>query len=106
MLIVLVEVHVFDDGVDEFIAATRENARASLSEPGIARFDVIQQADDATRFVLVEAYRSPEAPAAHKRTEHYKKWRDKVAPLMASPRSSRKFHNIEPADNRWDTCTG
>jgi quinol monooxygenase YgiN len=101
MLIVHVHVHVKPDCVEAFQAATLENARASVREPGIARFDVLQQADDPTRFVLVEAYRSPEAPAAHKQTAHYAKWRDAVAPMMAEPRASVKLRNVFPDDAGW-----
>ncbi len=79
-----------------FIDATLENAAASLREPGVARFDVAQQQDDRTRFVLVEAYRTDEAPAKHKETEHYQKWRDTVAPMMAEPRTSMKYTNVSP----------
>jgi len=98
MLIVHVHVHVKPDGVEAFRRATLANARASLQEPGVARFDVLQQQDDPTRFVLVEAYRTPDAPAAHKATAHYATWRDAVAPLMAEPRSSVKFSNLFPPD--------
>ena len=101
MLVVHVFVHVKPECVAEFIAATRENARNSVQEPGIARFDVVQQQDDLTRFVLVEAYRTPEAPAAHKETAHYAAWRDTVAPMMASPRSSVKFTSLFPDDAGW-----
>ncbi len=101
MLVVHVFVHVKPECVAEFIAATRENARNSVQEPGIARFDVVQQQEDLTRFVLVEAYRTPEAPAAHKETAHYAAWRDTVAPMMASPRSSVKFTNLFPDDAGW-----
>ena len=77
------------------------NARLSVREPGIARFDLVQQADDPTRFVLVEVYRTPAAPAAHKETAHYQRWRDAVAPMMAEPRTSVKFANLFPADEGW-----
>jgi quinol monooxygenase YgiN len=93
MLIVLVQVHVKPESVEAFQAASLENARASLQEPGIARFDVLQQADDPTRFVLVEAYRTDAAPAAHKETAHYAKWRDTVADMMAEPRRSVKYRD-------------
>lgn len=102
MFIVHVFVHVLEDQVEDFKAATIENARNSIKEPGIARFDVIQQNDDPTRFVLVEVYRTPDDPARHKETDHYKKWRDTVAPMMADPRSSIKFTNIFPDENGWD----
>ena len=91
MLIVHVHVHVKADCVEAFKEATVENARQSVQESGVARFDVIQQQDDPTRFVLVEAYRTADAPAAHKQTAHYAKWRDTVADWMAEPRSSVKY---------------
>lgn len=101
MLVVHVHVHVKPECVEAFKAATLANARASVCEPGIARFDVVQQADDPTRFVLIEAYRTPAAPAAHKETAHYATWRDAVAPMMASPRTSVKFANVHPEDSGW-----
>jgi quinol monooxygenase YgiN len=101
MLIVHVHVHVVPDGIDAFREATRANAAASVREPGVARFDVVQQADDPTRFVLVEVYRSAEAAAAHKDTAHYAAWRDRVAPLMAEPRSSVKFAPVFPDEGDW-----
>jgi (4S)-4-hydroxy-5-phosphonooxypentane-2,3-dione isomerase len=101
MLVVHVFVHVRPEFVEAFKAASLENARQSIQEPGIARFDVAQQSDDPTRFVLVEAYRTPAAPAAHKETAHYARWRDAVAPMMAEPRSSVKYHNLFPDDAGW-----
>jgi quinol monooxygenase YgiN len=80
---------------------TLANARASVREAGIARFDVAQQADDPTRFMLVEVYRTADAPAKHKETAHYATWRDTVAPMMAEPRTSVKFSNIFPDDAGW-----
>ena len=103
MLIVIVNVHVLESGIDAFKAATLENARNSIREPGIARFDFVQQADDPTRFVLIEVYRNEQAPAAHKETAHYLTWRDAVAPLMASPRTSQKYTNLAPLDAGWET---
>ena len=97
MLIVHVHVHVKSEAVEAFKRATLANAQASVKEPGIARFDVLQHQDDPTRFVLIEIYRTPEAPAAHKETAHYLTWRDTVAPMMAEPRSSVKFNNVFPA---------
>ena len=96
MLIVHVHVHVKPEQVAAFRQATIENARQSLQEAGIARFDVAQQADDPTRFVLVECYRTADAPARHKETAHYAKWRDAVAPMMAEPRTSVKFSPVFP----------
>jgi quinol monooxygenase YgiN len=98
MLIVHIHVHLKPEYVEAFKQATLANARASVQEPGIARFDVLQHQDDPTRFVFVEAYRTAEAPAAHKETKHYQVWRDTVAPMMAEPRSSVKFGNLFPDD--------
>lgn len=101
MLIVHVHVRVKSESVEAFKAATIENARQSIQEPGIARFDVVQQHDDPARFVLVEAYRDAEAPARHKETAHYLKWRDAVAPMMAESRTSVKFSNVFPDEQGW-----
>ena len=98
MLVVHVQVHVKAEAVEAFKQATLANARESVKEPGIARFDVVQQQDDPTRFVLVEAYRNIEATMAHKATSHYQTWRDVVAPMMAEPRSSVKFANVLPEE--------
>lgn len=98
MLIVHVHVHVKPECVDDFIQATVENASNSLQEHGVARFDIIQQQDDPTRFILVEVYRTPEDPARHKETAHYKEWRDTVADMLAEPRTSVKFENVFPYD--------
>ena len=99
MLIVHVHVHVKREYTQMFRNATLANAKESIKEPGIARFDVFQQQDDVTQFVLVEAYRNSDAPAAHKATPHYQVWRDSVEPMMAEPRSSVRFSNLFPADN-------
>ncbi len=101
MLIVLVHVRVIPEWIDAFKAATTANASASRAEPGIARFDFVQQMDDPACFVLIEAYRSPEAAAAHKETAHYKTWRDTVASMMAEPRVSVKCSAIDPPDAAW-----
>lgn len=101
MLIVHVHVHVKPEFVEAFRQATSDNARNSVLEPGIARFDVLQQAGDPTRFVLVEVYRSAEATVAHKETAHYAAWRDAVAEMMAEPRSSVKYGNVFPDDAGW-----
>ena len=102
MLIVHVFVHVKPDAVDAFSAATLENARNSVQEPGVVRFDVIQQEDDPTRFVLVEIYRTPADPARHKETAHYLTWRDAVEPMMAEPRRSVKYRPAFPDPARWE----
>jgi (4S)-4-hydroxy-5-phosphonooxypentane-2,3-dione isomerase len=101
MFIVHVFVHVKADQVEAFKAASVENARHSVQEPGIARFDVIQQQDDPTRFVLVEVYRTADDPARHKETAHYARWRDTVADMMAEPRAAVKYDNVFPADEGW-----
>ncbi len=101
MFIVHVFVHVKEDCVDDFAAASLENAMNSVQEPGVARFDVIQQKDDPAKFVLVEVYRTPEDAAKHKETDHYAKWRDAVADMMAEPRSSIKYDNVFPDEEGW-----
>jgi quinol monooxygenase YgiN len=101
MLVVHVQVHVKPEYLEAFKQATIAIARESIKEPGIARFDLAQQQDDPTRFVLVEAYRTAEAPAAHKETRHYLTWRDTVAHMMAEPRASVKFSNLFPQDADW-----
>jgi quinol monooxygenase YgiN len=101
MLIVHVHAHVRPELVDAFKEATVKNARNSVKEPGVARFDVIQQSDDPSRFLLVEVYRTAEAPSAHKETAHYQTWRDKVAGMVAEPRASVKYANIFPGEQGW-----
>jgi (4S)-4-hydroxy-5-phosphonooxypentane-2,3-dione isomerase len=101
MLIVHVHVCVKPESVAAFRQATIENARASIQEPGIARFDVVEQQDDATQFVLIEVYRTTEAAAAHKETAHYAKWRDAVVDMMAEPRRSVKFNAVFPDPKDW-----
>jgi (4S)-4-hydroxy-5-phosphonooxypentane-2,3-dione isomerase len=102
MLIVHVFVHVKPESVDAFATATRDNARHSVREPGVVRFDVVQQEDDPTRFVLVEVYRTPEDPARHKATGHYAIWRDAVEPMMAEPRRSVKYRALFPEPAGWE----
>ncbi len=102
MLVVHVHVHVKEDYVEAFCQATIENARHSLQEAGIVRFDVIQQCDDPTRFVLIEVYRTADDPARHKETGHYEIWRDAVANMMAEPRSSCKYADVFPASAGWE----
>jgi quinol monooxygenase YgiN len=97
LLVVHVSCQVKPACVDAFREATLLNARASVQEPGIARFDVLQDPAVPTQFVIVEIFRTPEAPAAHKETEHYKRWRDAVADMMAEPRTSKKYTSVYPA---------
>jgi quinol monooxygenase YgiN len=101
MFIVHVFVHVKSDQVEAFKSATIENASNSIQEPGVARFDIIQQMDDPTRFVLVEVYRTPDDPGRHKETAHYQKWRDTVGDMMAEPRTAIKYTNIFPDEQGW-----
>ncbi len=101
MLIVHVHVRVKPDRVADFIAASVENASHSVEEPGIARFDVVQQSDDPSRFVLVEVYRTAQDPARHKETNHYQRWRDAVANMMQEPRTSVKYTNMFPDEKGW-----
>ena len=101
MLIVQVQVHVKPECVEAFREATVANARCSVHEPGIARFDVLQQPDDPTRFLLVEIYRTVDDPARHKETAHYRVWRDTVAEMMAETRRSIKYTNVFPPDEGW-----
>ncbi|MEP7000464.1 MAG: putative quinol monooxygenase [bacterium] len=102
MIIVHVFVHVKPDAVDAFKTASLENARNSVAEPGVVRFDVIQQDDDPTQFVLLEIYRTPADPASHKETAHYATWRDTVAPMMAEPRRGVKYRALFPGAAEWE----
>lgn len=102
MHIVHVFIHVKEDQIEAFKAAITKNARNSVQEPGIARFDVIQQKDDPTRFVLVEVYRTAEDPAKHKETAHYLAWRDVADDMMAEPRTAITYENVFPGELGWD----
>jgi autoinducer 2-degrading protein len=101
VLVIQVQVQVKPECVEPFKRATVENAENSMREPGVARFDVLQQAADPTRFVLIEVYRTDDAPAQHKETSHYQKWRDSVASMMAEPRTSQRFSSVFPTDANW-----
>jgi quinol monooxygenase YgiN len=101
MLIVQVHVQVLPERVEEFLQATLLNARESVREPGVARFDVLQQKDDSSHFLLTEVYRSEAAPAAHKQTAHYQAWQKTVESMMAGPRHSVKYANVFPDDRGW-----
>ncbi len=103
MLVVHVSVKVKSEFIDAFVQATRRNAAASLLEPGVARFDIIQAQVDPSHFLLVEVYRDEDAPARHKETAHYQTWRDAVAEMMAEPRQSQKFSALFPEPLRWST---
>ena len=101
MFIVHVHVQVKPDCIEAFKAATLANARASVQESGIARFDVVQGLDDPSRFVLVEAYRTAEDPGKHKQTAHYAAWAEAVATMMATPRARQSYANLFPEDAAW-----
>jgi len=101
MFIIHVFVHVKPDKVEAFKEAILDNARNSVREPGVARFDVVQQQDDPTRFALVEVYRTREDHAKHRETDHYKRWRETVESMMAEARSSVKYDNVFPGDEGW-----
>jgi quinol monooxygenase YgiN len=105
MLIVQVLVHVHPEAVASFVSATLENARQSVAEPGVIRFDLLEQVDDPTRFQLIEIYRDEAAPAAHKATAHYAHWRETVEPMMAEPRRSSRWHAHFPAPAQWEMPT-
>jgi autoinducer 2-degrading protein len=102
MIIVHVFVHVSPDALAAFTAATLENARNSITEPGVVRFDIVQQEDDPTRFLLIEIYRTPEDPARHKETAHYATWRETVEPMMAEPRRSVRYQAVFPDSAAWE----
>jgi (4S)-4-hydroxy-5-phosphonooxypentane-2,3-dione isomerase len=106
MLIVHVHARVRPERVDDFLAATLANARQSLAEPGVLRFDVIQDQADPAHIVLTEVYRDEQAPVAHKRTPHYAAWRDAVAEMMAEPRQSVRYSAVFPADSHgWASAS-
>ena len=104
MHIVHVFIHVKPDKLEEFKLATQANAASSLQEPGVARFDLIQQADDPTRFVLVEVYRTPDDAPKHKETDHYNRWRELAEPMLAEPRTRIIYSNIFPDEKGWDSA--
>lgn len=101
MYIVHVFIQVKPEYIDDFITATVDNARNSINEPGIARFDFIQQIDEPSQFMLIEVYRSPDDPGKHKETEHYKTWKDKVEQMMETQRKSQKYSNVYPDEKGW-----
>ncbi|MGA2742061.1 MAG: antibiotic biosynthesis monooxygenase [Bryobacteraceae bacterium] len=101
MLIVHIQIHVKAESVEAFRQATIANARQSVQEPGIARFDLLQQADDATRFLLIEVYRTADAPARHRETAHYQAWRDAAEEMMAEPRTRVIYASVFPGEEGW-----
>lgn len=101
MHIVLVYIHVKPESSAAFLALTLDNARNSRLEPGVVRFDVLQQQDDPARFVLVEVYHQPQDQEKHRQTDHYLRWRDGVKDMMAADRVGVKYTNIDPPDEEW-----
>ena len=101
MYIVQVFIEVKSDHRNDFIHETVANATASRQEPGIARFDVLQEAEDPNRFVLVEVYRTKDDPARHKQTTHYQRWKDRVESMMAGPRTKKVYDNVYPDSQGW-----
>lgn len=102
MHIALISIRVKPESVEAFRAASIDNARGSLGEPGVVRFDFLQDKDDPTRFVLYEVYRTPDDPAQHRQTAHYQKWVETVGDMMAEPRSRAFYANIHPPDAEWE----
>lgn len=101
MHIVLVHVHVKPEFVEAFREVALDNARNSVQEPGVARFDVLQEAEDATRFTLFEVYRTSEDVGKHKQTAHYARWYDRVAEMTVEPRKGITYRNVFPGDAGW-----
>lgn len=101
MYIVHVHIHVKADCIEDFRSVSLENAQSSLQEPGVARFDVLQQSDDPTRFLLLEVYRTATAALEHKDTAHYRKWREAAEPMMEEARSRMVYTNLFPTDESW-----
>lgn len=101
MLISIVEVHVKPNFIEAFIEVTKKNVEGSLGEPGVARFDFLQDDEEPTKFVLYEVYRSAEDPAKHRETHHYKEWKDAVSTMMMTPRTKVIYNNILPLDRAW-----
>jgi quinol monooxygenase YgiN len=96
MFVIIVTAHIYPDRIQEFVEATQDNARNSILEPGIARFDFYQQEEDPSRFTLIEIYRSDEARDAHKESAHYNRWKDRVEPMLVEPRSREKYNILFP----------
>ena len=101
MVVLIVNLHVKAEHIEAFREATKENARNSAKEPGIVRFDVLQQSDDPSRFVLYEVYRDAAAPAQHRETAHYQTWFAKVPDMLVEPRTRTFYSNLFPADAEW-----
>uniref|UniRef100_A0A0G4GPB0 ABM domain-containing protein n=1 Tax=Chromera velia CCMP2878 TaxID=1169474 RepID=A0A0G4GPB0_9ALVE len=101
LLCVFVDVQVTPGGESLFIEASKANAANSIKEPGVSRFDLLQNVEDPSNFVLVEVYNSKEGPARHKETAHYKCWRETVESIMARPRQALKFQTVFPSRVHW-----
>ncbi|WP_027415469.1 putative quinol monooxygenase [Aneurinibacillus terranovensis] len=101
MYIVHVSIKVKEQHISAFRKVSIENARNSLNETGVARFDVLQQQDDPSNFLLVEVYYTPEAQLKHRETEHFKKWRAAIADMIAEPYTFVKYDNSFPNESGW-----
>ena len=101
MLVVMVSTHVKPEFVEAFKEVTIDNARNSIQEPGVLRFDVYQQNEDHTRFTMVEIYKSADDPPKHRETAHYLRWRDAVANMLAEPRGRVEYQVIYPPAAEW-----
>ena len=99
--IAIVHAHVRPERVEAFREASMLNASESRKEAGVLRFDLLQEAEDPTRFVFIEVFRSPAAAAAHRETAHYQRWRDTVNEMMAETRTNKKYVNVSPDDAGW-----
>lgn len=97
MYVTIVTVSVKPENVEAFKEACRVNHENAIHEPGNIRFDVLQSADEPTRFVLYEAYKTRQDAATHKETAHYLNWRETVSDWMAEPRQGVTYHGLYPA---------
>lgn len=99
MYVVIVQIHVKPKCLDSFISATLKNVSCSLQEPGVVRFDFIQNIEESNRFILIEIYTSKDAQLEHKQTDHYKIWKNEVANMMLEPRVGSFYESIFPKDS-------
>ena len=101
MVIVHVFIKIKPGTIEPFKAATLKNAQNSIKEPGILRFDFMQQEDDPLSFLIVEVYKDNNAVAQHKETAHYAEWRQSAEHLIAEPRKRIQYINIFPEEREW-----
>lgn len=101
MLVAIINAHVKPEYINKFKSASLDNASNSIKEAGVIRFDVYQQADDATRFTLLEIYRTDDDVTRHRETAHYARWRDTVADMMAELRTRTTHRVVFPPESEW-----